>query len=312
MKIFTISVLAVLFVISSELIAFPLSEYNLVVLGDLTTSSEVEGKAFIGGNLNGSSNYAIKLTTEIPGSEVSVRVGGSIQSGNISIQQGSLEVNGNINAGVNVNMNGGPGDTYAVGGSVFGNVNGATSIPLLTAVDVAAMTTSLNNWSTYFDSLTANSSINTIGQTVTFQILPGTSQAVFNLTINDVFGASITGINMTGASNADEIIINISGATLSQPSGQNMIGDFTATGVRDKVVWNFVDATSITTAQNIFGSILAPNANFANATAIEGSVGVASMTQNGEVHLPVSLVPEPTALLLLALGGAALKRRRAG
>ena len=37
-----------------------LSEWNLVVLGDLVSSSEVEGRTFVGGNLSGtSSNYNI-------------------------------------------------------------------------------------------------------------------------------------------------------------------------------------------------------------------------------------------------------------
>ena len=36
-------------------------EYNLVVLGNLKSSSEVEGRTFVGGNLTGnSSNYFIK------------------------------------------------------------------------------------------------------------------------------------------------------------------------------------------------------------------------------------------------------------
>ena len=38
-----------------------LHEWNLVVLGDLKSSSEVEGRTFVGGNLSGtSSNYQIR------------------------------------------------------------------------------------------------------------------------------------------------------------------------------------------------------------------------------------------------------------
>ena len=33
-----------------------LRDWNLIVLGDLTSSSEVEGRTFVGGNLNGNSS----------------------------------------------------------------------------------------------------------------------------------------------------------------------------------------------------------------------------------------------------------------
>jgi choice-of-anchor A domain-containing protein len=78
-----------------------LNTYNLVVFGDLNTTSEVDGRAFISGDLNGStSNYATH-NAQLPASTVP-----------------ALTVGGNINAGVNVN---GPG--LAVGGNVAGPVN---------------------------------------------------------------------------------------------------------------------------------------------------------------------------------------------
>lgn len=47
-----------------------LKEWNLIVLGDLTSSSEVEGRTFVGGNLNGnSSNYQIR---SVPASSYAV------------------------------------------------------------------------------------------------------------------------------------------------------------------------------------------------------------------------------------------------
>ncbi|GAL07239.1 hypothetical protein JCM19237_4655 [Photobacterium aphoticum] len=41
-----------------------LKEYNLIVFDDLTTTSEVEGKTIVYGNINGTaSNYGIQLPT---------------------------------------------------------------------------------------------------------------------------------------------------------------------------------------------------------------------------------------------------------
>ena len=46
-----------------------LRTWNLVVLGDLTSSSEVEGRTFVGGNLDGnSSNYQISNSVSSTGS----------------------------------------------------------------------------------------------------------------------------------------------------------------------------------------------------------------------------------------------------
>ncbi|NER84289.1 MAG: hypothetical protein F6K42_33095, partial [Leptolyngbya sp. SIO1D8] len=48
---------------TTETPAFSLSTYNLVVSEDLDSNSEVEGSAFIGGDLNGSSaNFCIRCT----------------------------------------------------------------------------------------------------------------------------------------------------------------------------------------------------------------------------------------------------------
>ncbi|OBX20683.1 hypothetical protein A9995_03015 [Erythrobacter sp. QSSC1-22B] len=57
-----------------------LREYNLVVFKDLDSISEVEGRPFVGGDLNGSSsNYNIgNAPASTNGSPQTVNVGGSI------------------------------------------------------------------------------------------------------------------------------------------------------------------------------------------------------------------------------------------
>lgn len=62
-RICRLTALAVL--VSSPVAAAPLNfqdilqQFNLVVLGDATNSSEVEGRTYVGGNLSGTSNYWI-------------------------------------------------------------------------------------------------------------------------------------------------------------------------------------------------------------------------------------------------------------
>jgi choice-of-anchor A domain-containing protein len=81
---------------------------------------------------------------------------------------------------------------------------------------------------------------------------------------------------------------------------------------RATTIWNFSQATSLTIDRNFNGAILAPSAHLTNSTAIDGSVFVASMTQNGEVHLPgyTGVVPAPGTAVLAGLGGLIMAARR--
>lgn len=67
-----------------------LQSYDLFTSGDVWTSSEVEGKTFIGGDLtsSNSANFAIHLSTT---TDVTLEVAGNIAGGNaINLAKGSL------------------------------------------------------------------------------------------------------------------------------------------------------------------------------------------------------------------------------
>jgi choice-of-anchor A domain-containing protein len=82
-----------------------LKEWNLIVLGDLTSSSEVEGRTFVGGNLSGnSSNYQIRnvppSTYAVPG----LTVVGNVLGGTKNLNNGSgALIGGNVASGFNLN-----------------------------------------------------------------------------------------------------------------------------------------------------------------------------------------------------------------
>ncbi len=64
-----------------------LSQTNLIVLGNMTGGHEVEGKAFVGGNISGNaSNYGIGRSNqgEVASSAPTLTVGGNINGGNFS------------------------------------------------------------------------------------------------------------------------------------------------------------------------------------------------------------------------------------
>ena len=109
-----------------------LREWNLVVLGNLESSSEVEGRTFVGGNLGGnSSNYGIRTTTS-PNGQPGLTVVGNVTGSHKNLNNGSgAVIGGNVSSGFNLN---GPNQTVKVGGTISNtNVNQNTVISNLDA-----------------------------------------------------------------------------------------------------------------------------------------------------------------------------------
>lgn len=282
----------------------PMSEYNLIVFGDLDSQSNVQGKAFIGGSLSGTaSDFGSMLS--IPSSEVSLLVGQDILATIENINKGSVEVGGNISAASTINMN--SGGSVAVGGTVFGTVQNGPVVPLGSSVDISGIQSTLEAASAALAALTPNSSTSIQnGNQLVFDAQPSgpQNQAVFNVTAADVFENNSLAQMQMNANGASQIIINVSGTSTTWNNGMNQVGAFTTTALRESVIWNFYEATSITLDRNLNGALLAPEAHLTNSTSIDGSVAVASFTQRGEVHLPTTIVavPEASSLALMTLG----------
>jgi len=221
---------------------------------------------------------------------------------------------------VNVNMN--SQGNYAVGGTVSGNVNNGTHIPLITPPDVTPLKNALLSQSAALATLTANSTATILGNQITFNAAPSgpSNMAVFNVSAANVFENGGLANLVLNANGASAIVINVSGSSVNWNNGMNEIGDIATDALRQKVIWNFYQATSINLQHEFNGALLAPLASLTNSTSIDGSVAVASFTQRGEVHLPVSTidpVPEPataglavTAIAFFA--GCRLWRARGG
>ena len=282
----------------------PMNEYNLIVFGDLDSQSNVQGKAFIGGNLSGTaSDFGTMLS--IPSSETSLLVGGDVLATIENINRGSIEVGGDISAGSTINMN--SGGSAAVGGTVFGTVQNGPVVPLGSPVDISGIQSTLEAASAALAALSANSTTSVQnGNQLVFDAQPGgpQNQAVFNVTAADVFENNSLAQMQMNANGASQIIINVSGSSMTWNNGMNQVGAFTSNALREIVVWNFYEATSLTVDRNLNGALLAPDAHLTNSTNIDGSVAVASFTQRGEVHLPTTAVavPEASSLVLMSLG----------
>ncbi len=288
--------LAVAAAVATSTSASIVSQYNQIVLGNLQTGQDTEGRAFVGGNLTGSAmQFGTKLLPRVNylGTDV-LQVGGNIAVNNLHMEAGNLHRTGTRSGTVDFN---GGGHEIVSGGP---------------ASLVSSYTTELMTLSTSLAAMTADSSVQIpSGQPgpLKFVATPGADGvAVFHISASNLTSSLVQQIELSGS--ASSIIINVTGSSMNFNAG-NFVGSWSSAAVRATTLWNFVGATSLVIDRNWNGAILAPGAHLTNTTAIDGSVFVGSMTQNGEVHLPgyTGYVPAPGAVTL-AIGGVAMISRR--
>ena len=297
-----------------------LNQFNVVVFGNASSTSSVEGRTYIGGNLSGGDyttrNYApLSIYDELV-------VGGNI-GGNIKVNNGGDATIGGSGSGV-LEMNGGSpavgNRTATFGGAYTGTFNQGTRLhnqlvdipdfaPVLTAasLDLAALPG--------FAPTIQN------GNKGVFDLAPdSTGLTVYDIADGAGFFGAINEISLSLAG-ADMVVVNVGGASLS--IADNFLGGPFAAAPH--IVWNFYEATSLILSTQFFGSVLAPLAMVTNTSAIEGTLVAGSLTQHAQIHLhamigtiPSSItsqVPEAGSLALAGLGLAGLavagRRRKA-
>lgn len=290
--------------------------FNLIVLKDMQSSSDVEGRTFVGGDLKGgsSSNYFTA-----PGAQtgVALTVGGDVTGGTKNINNGgALKVGGNLDSGAN--MNGG-GQAFVDGNAKKLNANGASvyvdgNVEQTNAKDIyyggtiktsngvkhagdhtasglqatiqaqaAIYEQELLATSNYLADLDATHTMTANSQQATFN--PGLGSGVAIYSISDLKG-ELTGksqLVVNAPDNYDLIVINVAGLKVSLPGSINFNGP---TNLGQKVIWNFFEATSIDLgSKSWYGSVLAPNAELKHSNSIRGTVVVRSLQQNGAIRM---------------------------
>lgn len=298
-----------------------LSQYNLIVLNDLQSASEIQGTV-VANTITAANafNVGINLSNQTPAATnlyVQTSIAGplTVQSGDF-YYAGAQAVVQNANqwtvGGYNVTLN---QNTAAVvkpgaGPFSFSNVfNGVTA-----------------NAGSYAG-LTANSSAATSGNTLTFTVgssLPSSGgTAVFSINETTLANGSLSTVSLAlNGKNPDSIIVNVvgtNGYSLSTPGGMNLDSSWQGASTISKVLWNF-GTTSSTVAFNTswYGAVLAPDSTVSSTSgAMNGSMAVLNLNANGEVHLPTwTGVPEPSTygagVVVAVLAGVGLVRRRRG
>lgn len=271
-----------------------LSDWNLLVETNMTTSSHVDGSTKIGGNLSASAGvFSMHLVTAP--ANVGLAVGGNI-TGNLQINNG-----GNLRL------------TGTNSGSVIFNGGGTTipdpGIPASVAADFAY----LDSLSAMLTTLTPNGTLDGAGNlNAVPTLIDGQLVAVYNLNASSFTSLGQLNLNF-GAANT--VILNVSGA----PSGNvsfvappNLIGGFSQAN-SSKILWNLYDASSVTVNNSFNGALLAPGADLqVLGGGMNGTVAVHSLSnQNAEIrrfnytgYVPV--VPEPSSGVLLAAAALVL------
>lgn len=266
-----------------------LREWNLVVLGDLQSTSEVEGRTFVGGNLSGnSSNYSIRPLGESPTGQAGLTVVGNVDGGHKNLNNGGgAVVGGNVNSGFN--LNGAP-QTVKVGGNISNtNVNQNTVVSNLGTADPSFVTglqnqksqlnSSLTSLSYDMGTLTANSQLTIQGNRGTFNAQPNADGlAVFNITSADLDRIGEIQFNLNGATTA---VVNVSGRSINL--NDNFLGGTNNLG--ENLIWNFHEAEDLLLTTAWGGSVLAPLADAQTRNYIQGSAVFGNLKQDGEMHI---------------------------
>jgi choice-of-anchor A domain-containing protein len=277
--------------------AGPLSDYNLILFGDLNTSSNVKvyGKALIGGDLKSSGEFGSHLTDPSFNATNNVEVIGNVNSSNLTIQNGYLGYGGTKTIGnLNCNESGLPQYSCV---RALGDV-GAVEDKL------DSFYQALNAESDFYSTAAQNGSVS--GTNLSYTGL-ATDLAVFNIAGSALFANNANWQLNFG--NASKVVINVSGANLSNPGSVNLSGSGFTSSTYSNILWNFYEATSLNLGNGWKGNVLALDADVKIMNDIDGSLAAKSYTGSGQIHHyywnytpPTKDVPESGALTLLLTG----------
>ena len=297
-----------------------LRDYNLITLKDLSSSQQVQGRVFVGGNLGGGSSEVYSKPGAFAGSGKAgltvvgdvtgaknlangsgAQVGGSVKGGlnlnssnqKIDIAGSATNINGSSGSAItvggnvgNLNTNGG---TLVLGGVKTGNINGKFSyakdpLPTLSTdlqAQQATYVVALKDLSGYLAGLDATNGFKTTSNSIVFDTGGAKGDlAVFDLDLTNTSVLQNREIKFAFPTAFDTVVINVAGTDIN--FGANFNGP---DGLGSKVIWNFYEATTLNFTNSFYGSVLAPNAAMSNSNFIQGSVAASALDQRGAIQM---------------------------
>ena len=341
-------------------------QFGAVTFGNYTANNETEGRIAVGGNFIGGGGHNICFNG-CSGDTTSAALGATYGALNVwgnvtgagANPGGDAFIQGSNAAGSTLNMNyyGGTGivganagtiqsanfvSTSAAGAGTTQNLRNGVPVTTNVAAGTVFPFPSTLPFQTALTDLSA--SLKTDAQGTTAQVLgayvqngqtglaataaPGSyggkKYGFVTTTMADLVSyQNFSGITATGL---DAVFVIVSGTSSSALPNLNTVGN--------NVIWDFVDATTISFAGQWYGQILAPNATVSNPSGnLNGTVIAQNVVQSNEYHygsyilptnslsgLPVvpmsgggsTPIDEPSAFAVMAAGAgllAAVRRR---
>lgn len=269
-----------------------LQQYNVITKGDfINRSDDIEGNAYIGGNLTSGNIFEFGAHDANPRADVA-----------------ELVVQGNVENSISIIRGGNASRDVFIGGTSNVKFEGSAVQNIDSIFVPENVTQTLDDLALQLSGLSANTTAGRSSNRLTLNANGANDGvAVFDLTFGDLNLGEIDAI----LGDATLVILNVTG---DGRVATNFLGNALPFGT--KAIWNFSDATDIVFERTFVGQILAGNATVENRGNIEGSLFANTFIQGAQAHLnsfsgtlipttPVAPVPLPASLGFL-LSGAAL------